>query len=119
MQILVYILEGCWFSKQAEKILRPFKHVKMVKVSYSMKEQYKKKMVPWQTFPCVQIVDNNKKLIVGGLTELKHIIDNQSILKEACNDNNSFKTKLQELEKVININKKLICKFFNALYKPN
>ena len=119
MQILVYILEGCWFSKQAEKILSSFKHVKMVKVSYSMKEQYKKKMVPWQTFPCVQIVDNNKKLIVGGLTELQHIIDNQSILKEACNDNNNFKTKLQELEKVININKKLICKFFNALYKPN
>jgi len=119
MQILVYILEGCWFSNQAEKILKKFSNVKLVKVNYSNKEKYKREMVPWQTFPCVQIVDSDKKVIVGGLTELNHILDNESILKDACNDNSNFKTKLNDLEKTININKKVICKFFKALYKQN
>lgn len=119
MQIKVYVLQNCFFSNEAKKLFKPFPHVDIIEVDHTNKEKYKKIIRPWNTFPCIKIIYDNKQLTVGGLKELQHILDNEFILKDACDNTDKFKNTLSDIEQVIKINKKYICKFFKALYKPN
>ena len=65
MKLFIYSLVGCGYSKEAVKLLTPYKP-DIITVSQEEKDKYKK-MNKMDTFPQIFILDNNSNNIkIGG-----------------------------------------------------
>jgi len=97
-KIIIYSLEGCPYSKNAEMLLKNIKNKKIIKVSQNDKDEYKIKN-KMSTFPQIFLINGNQKIKIGGNDNLTNIIN---LIK----NNKKIKTLLKNLDTLVNLNKK-------------
>lgn len=73
--IHIVVLEDCYYSNAAIKLLENNNNVIVTKVNYKNKENYKTKYI--DTFPQIYLKHNIKKgsFLVGGYDELKNMFE--------------------------------------------
>lgn len=81
-----YKLLECWYSEQAEAILRENPNNEIINVTQYEKEIYKRKN-DMNTFPQIFYVYEQQEYKIGGYNDLKYLID----LKDKCKKINENK----------------------------
>ena len=76
-RIIVFSLEGCGYSMDAENKLFGKNKIKIIKVSHENKHKFKTKN-KMSTFPQIFLQSKNKMIKIGGnsdLTNLMHVVE--------------------------------------------
>jgi len=73
MILNIYSLVGCPYSIRSEKLLSKYNH-KIIKVEHIEKQKYKD-MNEMSTFPQIFLVDNDKRIKIGGLDDTVSLLD--------------------------------------------
>ena len=116
-KLKVYSLEGCYFSKSAESLLKNNNiEFDLISVSYDEKDQYKSKN-KMNTFPQVFLETSKETVKIGGFTELNSVFN-------IINDKTSFDQTLAKLKTTLSFKeseneKKNILRVISILLKKN
>ena len=116
-KLKVYSLEGCYFSKSAESLLKNNNiEFDLISVSYDEKDQYKSKN-KMNTFPQVFLETSKETIKIGGFTELNSIFN-------IINDKTPFDQVISKLKTTLSFEeseneKKNILRVISILRKKN
>lgn len=82
MKILIYSLVGCPFSERAEEIVQSLKiKSKIIKVEQKNKQKVKEEL-KIETFPQIYMLNNSRKVSLGGCQELENYLEVIKILQD-------------------------------------
>ena len=116
-KLKVYSLEGCYYSKNAESLLKNNNiEFDLISVSYDEKDQYKE-INKMNTFPQIFLETSKENVKIGGFTDLKNIFN-------IINDKTPFDQTISKLKTTLSFEKsenekKNILKMISILLKKN
>ena len=118
MSLKVYSLEGCPFSKATTTLLKQINpNIEIISIPRNKKEHFKK-LIDHPTFPCTKLVQLNQEKTIGGNDIIEYLVNQSTELKNICSsENTKFKAKLSEISINTNLSKRILCNFYNALYR--
>lgn len=115
--ILLYSLENCPYSINAEKILdeKNMKH-KIISVNPTNKYMYKRKN-QMLTFPQVYYLQGKKTYKIGGFNELNKIanLHDKLILYDGIHDTEKYKNMIDNTKRELGISKHLLKKIIKLM----
>ena len=86
MKLEIYSLIGCPYSIKSESLLKLYKPI-IHKISQNDKDKYKQQN-NMNTFPQIFLLDDSKKIMIGGYSDVKNLLSKIFKNKEINLDNN-------------------------------
>jgi glutaredoxin len=118
MSLKVYSLENCPFSLATTTLLKQINpNIEIVSIPRNQKETFKK-LIDHPTFPCTKLITSNGEKTIGDNETLEYLVNKSTELKNICSSqDNQFKDKLAKISINTQLSKRMLCNFYNALYR--